>query len=306
MQEKFVKHGTFVIEKTYPASREQVYEAMADAEAKARWFTKPEVFEFRVGGREFSSGEAPDGRLFTFDATYQEIVPLERIVYTYVMDLNGVRFSVSVTTIELTDTDGGTKLTFTEQGAFFDGLDAVEDREHGSRELLELLGNSLARSGEAARVEEDVDPTPGELEFVHTRWYDFPSGEVYRAWAQPELLTQWWGPNGFTSTFHEFDFREGGFWRFTFHGPDGKEYPNENKFIEIESGKRIVLVHQDQGAHEFRLTAVFTDKGGRTRVTFRQQFKDEKEFEQVKSFCPIANEQNLDRLQAVLEGQRIS
>jgi uncharacterized protein YndB with AHSA1/START domain len=149
MKEKFVNHGTFVIEKTYPASREKVYEAMADADAKARWFTKPDVFEFRVGGREFSSGEAPNGGgAFTFDATYQEIVPLERIVYTYVMDLNDVRFSVSITTIELSDADGGTKLTFTEQGTFFDGLDAVENREHGSRELLELLGHSLRLSSE--------------------------------------------------------------------------------------------------------------------------------------------------------------
>lgn len=302
MTQKFVKHGTFVIEKTYPASKERVYEAMADAEAKARWFTKPEVFEFRVGGREYSSGEAPDGRLFTFDATYQEIVPLERIVYTYVLDLDGVRFSVSLTTIELEDADDGTKLTFTEQGAFFDGLDAVENREHGSRELLEMLGNSLAQSGEAAKAE-DADVAPGELEFAHARWYDSPKEEVYRAWAQPELLTQWWGPSGFSSTFREFDFREGGYWRFTFHGPEGKNYPNENKFIEIEPGERIVLEHQ--GAPEFRLTATFTEKSGRTLVTFRQQFKDEKTFEQVKSYCPEANEQNLDRLRAVLEGRRV-
>lgn len=302
MKEKFVSHGTIVIEKTYPASREQVYEAMADAEAKARWFTKPEVFEFRVGGREFSSGEAPDGGVYTFDATYQEIVPLERIVYTYVMDFDGVRFSVSITTIELSDSDGGTRLTFTEQGTFFDGLDAVENREHGSRELLELLGNSLAQNGVAAAAEDDADLAPGELEFAHMRLYDFPREEVYRAWSQPELLAQWWGPNGFTSTFREFDFREGGFWRFTFHGPDGKDYPNENKFIEIEPGKRIVLEHQ--GAPEFRLTATFTEQADRTRVTFRQQFKDKDIFEQVKSFCPDSNEQNLDRLQAVLEGQR--
>ncbi|MFC4807972.1 SRPBCC domain-containing protein [Paenibacillus sp. GCM10023250] len=103
--------------------------------------------------------------------------------------------------------------------------------------------------------------------------YDSPREEGYRAWAEPELLAQWRGLNGFTSTFREIDFREGGFWRFTFHGPDGKDYPNENKFIEIESGKRIVLEHQ--GAPEFRLTATFTDNAGRTRVAFRQQFPTE-------------------------------
>lgn len=145
MSERFVKHGTFVVERTYPAERERVYQAWADLEAKAKWFSKPEIFEFRVGGREYSSGEAGEGGpLFAFDAVYQDIVPNERIIYTYVMDMDGVRISASITTIELLDVDGGTRLIFTEQGAFLDGHDTVEIREHGTGELLDALGRSLA------------------------------------------------------------------------------------------------------------------------------------------------------------------
>ncbi|MDQ6423445.1 SRPBCC family protein [Paenibacillus sp. LHD-117] len=143
MNERFVKHGTFVIERTYAASPERVYEAWADPDAKARWFSKPEIFDFRVGGREYSSGGPPEGPIFTFDASYQEIVPEQRIVYTYSMDMNDVRISVSMTTIELIEVDGGTKLIFTEQGAFFDGHDTLEIREHGTGELLNALGKSL-------------------------------------------------------------------------------------------------------------------------------------------------------------------
>lgn len=140
MNERFVKHGTFVVERMYSASPERVYHAWADPMAKAKWFSKPEIFDFRVGGREYSSGGPPEGPIFTFDAVYQELVPEQRIVYTYTLDSNGVRLSVSITTVEFIQAEGGTKLIFTEQGAFFDGHDTLEIREHGTNLMLDALG----------------------------------------------------------------------------------------------------------------------------------------------------------------------
>jgi uncharacterized protein YndB with AHSA1/START domain len=147
MNERFVKHGTFVVERTYNASPEKVYQAWADRIVKAKWFSKPDIFDFRVGGREYSSGGPPEGPVFTFDANYQELVPEQRIVYTYTLDSDGIRISVSVTTVELIVVEGGTKLIFTEQGAFFDGHDTLEIREHGTNIMLDALGKVLA--GEA-------------------------------------------------------------------------------------------------------------------------------------------------------------
>ncbi|MGO4788653.1 SRPBCC family protein [Paenibacillus sp. 2KB_20] len=140
MNERFVKHGTFVVERTYAASPERVYHAWADPIAKAKWFSKPDIFDFQVGGREYSSGGPPEGPIFTFDASYQELVPEQRIVYTYTLDSGGVRFSVSITTVELIKVEGGTNLIFTEQGAFFDGHDTPEIREHGTNIMLDTLG----------------------------------------------------------------------------------------------------------------------------------------------------------------------
>lgn len=139
MNERFVKHGTFVVERTYAASPERVYHAWADPIAKARWFSKPDIFDFQVGGREYSSGP-PEGPIFIFDASYQELVPEQRIVYTYTLDADGIRISVSITTVELIKVEGGTKLIFTEQGAFFDGHDTLEVREHGTNVMLDALG----------------------------------------------------------------------------------------------------------------------------------------------------------------------
>jgi uncharacterized protein YndB with AHSA1/START domain len=140
MNERFVKHATFTVERTYAASPERVYRAWADPLVKAEWFSKADIFEFRVGGREYSSGGPPEGPIFIYDASYQELVPEQRIVYTYSLDTGGTRISVSIATIELIEVEGGTKLIFTEQGAFFDGHDTPEIREHGTNALLDGLG----------------------------------------------------------------------------------------------------------------------------------------------------------------------
>ncbi|AET58187.1 SRPBCC family protein [Paenibacillus terrae] len=140
MNERIVKHATFVVERTYAVSPGRVYQAWADPTAKAKWFSKPEIFEFRVGGREYSSGGPPEGPIFTFDASYQELVPEQRIVYTYTLDSDSTRISVSITTVELIEVEGGTKLIFTEQGAYFDGHDTPEVREHGTNLMLDALG----------------------------------------------------------------------------------------------------------------------------------------------------------------------
>lgn len=143
MTERFVKHATFVVERIYAASPARVYQAWSDANSKAKWFSKTEIFDFRVGGREYSRGGPPEGPVFTYDAYYQEIVPEERIVYSYSLDSDDIRMSVSITTVELIPTEGGTRLVFTEQGAFFDGHDSPEIREHGTNEMLDALGKSL-------------------------------------------------------------------------------------------------------------------------------------------------------------------
>ncbi|GIP22160.1 SRPBCC family protein [Paenibacillus sp. J22TS3] len=139
----------------------------------------------------------------------------------------------------------------------------------------------------------------GNNELISTREFDYPRERVFEAWTDPDQLARWWGPNGFSNTFHEFDLRPGGTWRLTMHGPDGTDYANHNRFEEIVPSERIVIRHLP--GHEFQLTAIFEElDNGRTRMTFRQLFMDAADFEQSKKMCAEANEQNLDRLNAVL------
>ncbi len=115
-----------------------------------------------------------------------------------------------------------------------------------------------------------------DREIVLTRTFDAPRELVWRAWTDPEQVVKWWGPFGFTTTTKKMDVRVGGTWIHTMHGPDGVDYPNASKFLEVVKPERLVYEHG--GASEggppaqFVCTVTFEDVGGKTRVTMRSVF----------------------------------
>jgi uncharacterized protein YndB with AHSA1/START domain len=157
MTERPVIHDTFEIERTYPASVSRVFAAFASKEAKDAWgdtgdLSEPGAdageteFDFRIGGHE-RFGFGYQGISYRYDACYYDIVPDQRIIYSYEMYANGARISVSVATITFAVTAEGTALTWTEQGAYldgFDGAEASELRRGGTEEMLEGLAKYLA------------------------------------------------------------------------------------------------------------------------------------------------------------------
>jgi uncharacterized protein YndB with AHSA1/START domain len=145
-----VTHASFTIIRNWKHAPERVFQAFATEEGKRKWFTGPPGFEsheksfdFREGGRETLSGKHPNGMVTAFDCVYRDIVPNERIVYSYVMHLDGKKISVSQACIELTPENGGTKLVLTEYGDYLDGYDDAGSREHGTNWLIDTLGKSL-------------------------------------------------------------------------------------------------------------------------------------------------------------------
>ncbi len=156
MTTRSVIHDTFTIERTYPAAPARVFAAFASLEAKNSWgdtgdlesadgAAGEEEFDFRVGGRE-RFGHRWQGTTYRYDGLYYDIVPDQRIVYSYEMYANDTRISVSVTTIEFAKSVDGTALTYTEQGAYLDGFDgpqAPELRKGGTTEMLDNLTSYL-------------------------------------------------------------------------------------------------------------------------------------------------------------------
>jgi uncharacterized protein YndB with AHSA1/START domain len=163
--EHTVVHATFCIERTYAASPAQVYRALTDPVAKAKWFGGDErctilarIMDVRPGGHEHLQGRwaagahraaseerggPPAGVVSTFDAVYLDVVREQRLVYVYEMHLDQRKISVSLATMELKREGTGTRLIVTEQGAFLDGYDDAGARERGTGQLLEALGRSL-------------------------------------------------------------------------------------------------------------------------------------------------------------------
>ena len=126
--------------------------------------------------------------------------------------------------------------------------------------------------------------------------------DVFAAFEQPDCLARWWGPTGFRNTFEQFEFTPGGRWIFVMHGPNGANYPNECVFREIAPDTKIIIEHTSQP--HFTLTMTLTDLGDKTGLAWVQEFENAEVAERMRPICEPANEQNLDRLEAILAGQR--
>jgi uncharacterized protein YndB with AHSA1/START domain len=157
LPERSVTHATIVVERTYDASPARVFAAWADPAVKVRWFAGPDDWEsgdyeldFQVGGRERNSGRPPGGPVHSYDAIYREIVPDQRIIFTYDLYLDETRISVSLATVELKPEAASTRLIYTEQGAYLDGHDVPDLREQGMGTLLDALGAELRDAPEKA------------------------------------------------------------------------------------------------------------------------------------------------------------
>lgn len=136
-------------------------------------------------------------------------------------------------------------------------------------------------------------------ETVHVRQLAYPREKVFSAWTDGAALARWWGPKGFRNTFHVFDPRPGGKWTYTMHAPDGSDFLNKCVFVDCARPSRVVIDHLEP-MHRFLITATFAERGGGTELIFRQEFESAEEFARVGEFVKKANEENLDRLEAVL------
>lgn len=280
---------TFTLERRYAASPGRVYRALTDPTAKAAWFSGPDgwdeherTMDARIGGKERVVGRHPNGMVSAFDATYFDLVPDARVIIGYTMHIDGKLISASLATWELRADGAGTKVQVTEQGSFLNGYADDGSRVHGTTLLLSSLGAAL---GEGPALETTIE-------------IPAPPAQVWQAFADPAKIVGWWGPDGFTSTSHGFDFREGGRWDVTMHGPDGVDYPNVYTFHVVEPGARVVMEHPEY-PHWFEATATLTPVDGGTRVTWRQRFDDEAHLAPNREFLLGANAQLLARLKAV-------
>jgi uncharacterized protein YndB with AHSA1/START domain len=114
-----------------------------------------------------------------------------------------------------------------------------------------------------------------EREIVIARTINAARERVWEAFTIEEQVVLWWGPDGFRNTNHEMDVRPGGVWSYTMHGPDGTNYPNRVRYIEVVPPERLVYLHDDgtdNPDEQFETTVTFMEREGKTVVTLRALF----------------------------------
>ena len=147
-----------------------------------------------------------------------------------------------------------------------------------------------------------LSPEEQRRTVISSRVIDAPIDTVFDAYANPEKLVRWWGPNGFTLENESIDLNEGGHWRFVFTGPDGTTYKNHLVFQKIERPHLFVVDHLSGPKYHGAVT--FDDVDNRTRVTMYWTFENVHVFDKIRETVIAGNESNFDRLSEVVAGQR--
>ncbi len=149
---------------------------------------------------------------------------------------------------------------------------------------------------------ETVKSKTNELRLI--RLYDAPIQVVWDAWTDPAKAAQWWGPRGFTITTHSKDLRVGGHWHYTMHGPDGVDFPNKTKYLEVEDCAKLVYDHgaNDDRPPMFRVTVLFSESNGKTKMDMCMTLPTPEAAEATRKFVKKAGgNATWDRLAEYLE-----
>jgi len=257
-----------VQERIFDAPPELVWAAWTDRKHIDRWWgpngfrNETSSMDFRVGGTWRFVMNGPDGKRWPNWIRFEEIVPIERLVYSHGgEDSEPAHFHVTVTFGRV---GARTRLTMRSVFPTAEACAAVKKfgAVEGGRQTLARLAGFLPHLSDGSER--------GAL--VLSRLFDAPVARVFEAWSTPANLAKWWGPHGFTVPRCELDFRTGGAYRITMRAPDGSEQIVHGRYQEISVNRRIVFsaVIEDAFRTEVNTTVTFTDDGGRTLVTVRQ------------------------------------
>ncbi|MFN8415671.1 MAG: SRPBCC family protein [Cytophagaceae bacterium] len=141
---------------------------------------------------------------------------------------------------------------------------------------------------------------PSDKEIYNSRILNVPVEKVYDAFANHEQLKNWWGPEGFTNTIHEFDLRPGGKWILTMHGPDKGNYGNSSVFKVVEPYHLVAWTRKSQPLFDMEIGFEKID-ASHTQISFRMSFETVELCDKIQSFAGPKNEENFDRLEAELK-----
>ena len=260
------------ITRVFDAPCDAVWRAWTDAEQLKQWFmphgfTVPEcTVDLRPGGPLRMEIHGPDGAESTTNGEFLEVDPPERCVFIETAFEGALAVRNTVT---FEDRDGMTELTLQTEvtKSSIELRGALAGMEEGWLQSFEKLDALLTGS--------EVDRTSRSV--VATRVVDAPRERVWKAYTDPEQVTQWWGPPGSKIETHEIDVSPGGVWRATLHGPHG-DYEQKMTYLAVQEPHVLAYLYGDpsEPGHAFTMVEL-ADEGGKTNVTVTINFASAEE-----------------------------
>ena len=145
---------------------------------------------------------------------------------------------------------------------------------------------------------------PGKQEIVMTGVFDAPRERVFKAYTDPNVIPQWWGPKSFTTIVDKMDVRHGGVWRFIQRDPDAHEYAFRGVYHAASPPDRLVQTFEFEGipGHVSLETVTFEEHEGKTTLTGRSVFQTVEDRDlALQSGMEEGASETMDRLAEYLE-----
>lgn len=277
------------------APADLVFKAWTEADHLKHWYG-PDGFgvssaasDARQGGEFEIVMRGPDGGDYPVRGTYTEFDPPRRVVMeSTAAGPDGSPALRAVSTVTLVDHGGKTEIT-------------VHERAEAliPEAVMMLAGMELGMLQSLRRLDDFLTGAYDRMISL-TRMIEAPRERVFDVWTSTEHLEKWWGPNGFTLTTEDIDVRPGGSWRFTMHGPDGVDHPNELLYEQVVRPELITFEHGAPGTDDpsFHGTITFDEFMGNTVLTMRSVFRTKEHLDRVvEQYGAIeGGNQTLDRL----------
>jgi uncharacterized protein YndB with AHSA1/START domain len=146
---------------------------------------------------------------------------------------------------------------------------------------------------------------PGKQDIVITRVFDAPPDVVFKAFTDPNLIPNWWGPRRYETIVDHADIRPGGSWRFLNRDADGNEFAFRGVYHDVVAAERVVQTFEFEGApgHVALETATFEEVGGKTKCVAQSVFQAVEDRDaMVKSGMEEGARETWDRLAEVIHG----
>jgi uncharacterized protein YndB with AHSA1/START domain len=289
-----VKKNELYITRIFDAPLELVWQAFTDPDKMMLWwgpktYTTPVLkMDFRVGGKYLYCMRSPEGQDYWGAGVVREIVDRKRIVYTdSFADEKGnivqashygmaadmpLELLVTLTFEEFRN--GKTRLTLRHAG--LPEGEMSEGTAVGWNESFDKLAAFLMKpKSEAKSKKTKLIAEPGKQEIIVTRTFDAPRALVFKAYTDPKLIPQWWGPRRYTTKVEMMEVRPGGRWRFVQGDASGNEFGFHGVFHELSAPQRIVQTFEYEGTpgHVLLETATFEEQDGKTILTSQSVFQ---------------------------------